>query len=902
MILESARALLPIEAPVGGLVALLAASAIYFAIIAPRAPKEGHAVGNATTYTRDMRIDWIKNYPIKEFAPPRQAPLNRSLRWYYTEYDAAKWLVALFPWLMWLCFLALLYRQMLAYLRREALKENLRHLDLQPSRANARFGDRRLIGDLQPLRSLAQAHLLTLDAERTAVASAAAGGLLTPQFKQIVVPTDFVALVDRQSARDHLAAYNTEVLRCLRDAGLTIEILEFNDDPTVCHLKRTGEFIRLDSVVRRFSDAVLLIFAASDQLVDPISNGLLRVASALASNRRVILLTPQADGVEDGLEQALAQRLGLTVIRTSPAEVRELPAILHSADKRAINKLRLNRRRWAGLAAFTDFFADRPRRWMQPLAPPSVERRRLQDHLRRALKPRILGWLAAAAVYPELRWPLTLSFVAADGQGQRAPGALDSELLAVSQLPWFRLGWMPDWIRSLLLESIGDADKSRVWRMIIESIGLSRRNGGADSEEARVSLPDRRQPRQDRLKSDAITLRYLIPALRSSSQLFSLPESLARRLAEKPYRRFAIIALATMPLAAAMSAGALSLMPIDECDLLASSASDNFRIGPGNNNKIFLEPALSRKAEKACWRATTREPKNGRYWYQLARVLEYQHQPEEAHRASEKAVKFGYPSGFHSMGYDYYNGVGVTPDLDKARFYYQKAVDSGNTLSYGGLADVAKKNMQWDKEYEYRVQYKEAGGVQLFDLANMYWRSDHPVVSESYAKYRELLEEGSRRHDWDCEAGLAYELEENDNPPDHRRANEFYLRAVQDGFNAGAANNLAWNYYKGEGADKDMAKATYWAIFAGKLRHKGARELLHELISSQKAVFEAGYGPPKNFNAQELLVSEDQGAAFGSSQTEHDLSLTPPHRHMKHSTSKTTAKKSKAKAGKDGRP
>jgi hypothetical protein len=168
---------------------------------------------------------------------------------------------------------------------REALKQNLRSLDWQIDAVNARFGDRKFIGELQPLRKLPRAHLYALDPERTALASAESAGLLMPRFRELAVPTDFVAFVDRQSPRDHLAGYNMEVVRTLRDAGLFIEVLEFDRDPTLSHFARTGEFVRLDAVVRRFPDSIVLIFAAADQLIEPSRNQLLPAALLAKSGR-----------------------------------------------------------------------------------------------------------------------------------------------------------------------------------------------------------------------------------------------------------------------------------------------------------------------------------------------------------------------------------------------------------------------------------------------------------------------------------------------------------------------------------------------------------------------------------------------------------------------------------------
>jgi hypothetical protein len=222
-----------------------------------------------------MDIKWIKDYPIDELDPPKQSPWNRSLLWYYTEYDDSKWAALLLPWGLCFCFLVWLYYRMLAYLRRERLKEDLRTLDLRFADVKARFGDRKMIGTLQPLRDLARTHILVLDHERTAVVSAQAAGQLKPQFKKVAIPTNFIVLIDRRSPRDHLADYSMAVAGTLREAGITVELLEFNGEPTLCHFVRMGEFIRLGALVRRFPDSIFLIFAAVEQLIDPTRERLL---------------------------------------------------------------------------------------------------------------------------------------------------------------------------------------------------------------------------------------------------------------------------------------------------------------------------------------------------------------------------------------------------------------------------------------------------------------------------------------------------------------------------------------------------------------------------------------------------------------------------------------------------
>jgi hypothetical protein len=399
-------------------------------------------------------IAWITNYPIEEFEPPHQAPWNRSLRWFYTEYDAPKMIALLLPWIMCVGVLGFLYSRLLAFLRREALKQNLRSLDLRLGNVSRQFGDRRLIDRLQPLRGLPRTHLRTFDAERTALASAEAAGLLQPRFKEVAVPTDFVILLDRQSAQDHLAAYNMEVVRSLRNVGLSIELLEFNCDPTICYFTRMGEFVRLEGVVRRFPDSILFIFASAEQLIDPSHDRLLPSVTFLREARRAILLTPEVDLAESALEMTLIKRLGISIVRTTPAGVSQLASLFVSTDDPSGAAPHTSDGARSSLAALVDFFTDRPGRWMQTVAPRKEDRSELQQHLHRALRPEIFRWLIATAIYPELHWPLTLSLKNAVSDPDHQGRIFDSELLAISRLPWFRNGWMPDWVRGLLQHAL----------------------------------------------------------------------------------------------------------------------------------------------------------------------------------------------------------------------------------------------------------------------------------------------------------------------------------------------------------------------------------------------------------------------------------------------------------------
>jgi hypothetical protein len=378
--------------------------------------------------------------------------------------------------------LVFLYSQLIAYLRRSALNQDLKSLSSRFNDVRPRFGSRKLIGELQPLRKLARAHFYAFDPDRTAIDSAKVGGYLQPRFRQIDVPTDFVALIDRRSSRDHLASYNLEVVRSLRNAGLVMEILEFDHDPSLCHFVRTGEFVRLDIVVEKFRDSVLLIFASADQLIDPVRRELLSSVRSLRGVHRCILLTPESSGQKNTLENAIDERLGILTIRTNPEAIGDVARVLLDSGDKTQAKSRAGSFPTTSAAALINFFVERPGRWTQSIGPRRLDQRRLQEQLRLNLNPRSLGWLASTSIFPELRWPLTLWLRLESDETVQMRAALDAELLAISRLPWFRSGWMPDWARNLLVRTLTTEERSHVRSLIGRALNSGRGPTHADED------------------------------------------------------------------------------------------------------------------------------------------------------------------------------------------------------------------------------------------------------------------------------------------------------------------------------------------------------------------------------------------------------------------------------------
>jgi hypothetical protein len=98
-------------------------------------------------------------------------------------------------------------------------------------------------------------------------------------------------------------------------------------------------------------------------------------------------------------------------------------------------------------------------------APPDAEVRALLRELHRWLGPRGFHWLAACAVYPQLRFGVTvyLGLKISVRYGAVAVPLFSEKLLAqLTLLPWFRSGHMPPWLRKALFEALPGQERADI--------------------------------------------------------------------------------------------------------------------------------------------------------------------------------------------------------------------------------------------------------------------------------------------------------------------------------------------------------------------------------------------------------------------------------------------------------
>ena len=317
----------------------------------------------------DVHDDWLLNYPIEELELPEQSPWNRTLRWFYTEYTPIKWTAALFPWILYGGALYWLYTLLIAFLRREAFRLNSPMLDLRLLKPTLRFGDRRLLANLQLLRHIPNEYKMVLNPHETAKESASAGGLLRPRYDRVAIPKDFIVLMDRRSQRDHLAAYNMEIIGVMRTSGLLIDIFFFDRDASLVQSERTQKTIKLEELISCFPQSVFLIFADGEQLISRADGALLPWAQSIKVIEAVAFITSKLDGERCPVEFDLCVKHAFHFFPATPLGIVHLGRYLRRIKHSYLGTQ--NKFFCAGAASghLAAFLSERPQRWLQRVEP-----------------------------------------------------------------------------------------------------------------------------------------------------------------------------------------------------------------------------------------------------------------------------------------------------------------------------------------------------------------------------------------------------------------------------------------------------------------------------------------------------------------------------------------------------
>ena len=284
---------------------------------------------------------------------------------------------------------------------------------------------------------------------------------------------EYLALIDRAGFDDHQAQLEDALINRLVEDGVLVERYYFHGSPLVCRQKDPkAPHIDLQELRARYPNHLLLLFSDGDGLIDTLTAEPRRWLDALTDWPVSALLTPREPANWDYKEWILSEQ-GFVII---PASKQGIAALIETIHTNKIPRLgNANNSQ-----PFPELLYERPERWLEHYEPERAFANQLCFQLRRFLGDEGYYLLGACAVYPMLHWNLTLHLAYELG----GPDGLEERLRLLVQLPWFRHGSMPDWLRLRLISALPKEYEELTRQALIELLDspLKKTDGGSLEE------------------------------------------------------------------------------------------------------------------------------------------------------------------------------------------------------------------------------------------------------------------------------------------------------------------------------------------------------------------------------------------------------------------------------------
>ena len=364
-----------------------------------------------------------------------------------------------------------------------------------------------------------------VDPEPTVEASARAGGFFSPVFANRRPEPEYLVIEERKNPRDHLWTLHDELFARLHDHDVTVQRYSFRNNPQVC-VDAKDQVFTLNEIAARHPGHEAWIACEADACVNPVT----------------LEAEPWMGDLRWWRERAL-----LSFTATDPTSLGKLLDMpVCPPTRQGLEDLQGEAERGNRATQFPKLLADRPDHWLGPDPPSAAEFDRLIRQLRGYLGDDGFLCLQGCAVYPGVAWGITCKMTAK----LVAEPRVETVLERMCGLPWFRHGFLPDWLRERLVRTLGD-ERARVLAALKEYL----ESGVADSQRKESQEFDLRKRRGGgkRVRRDSIYLWFL--SGRKLEHLSLQAPASWQRLILLP---LAIRALVALLLAVALSGGSVA--------------------------------------------------------------------------------------------------------------------------------------------------------------------------------------------------------------------------------------------------------------------------------------------------------------------------------------------------------
>ena len=136
-------------------------------------------------------------------------------------------------------------------------------------------------------------------------------------------------------------------------------------------------------------------------------------------------------------------------------------------------------------ALFPEMLSTRPQRWLDRASPSSEEIQAMLSNLAAYLGETAFYWFASCAIFPELNWNITI-YLGATLKTAKGESLIDVCSIAdITRLPWFRYGYIPDWLRSSLISKL-TTEQSSMARSALQELLITAIQGATSSVQLEI--------------------------------------------------------------------------------------------------------------------------------------------------------------------------------------------------------------------------------------------------------------------------------------------------------------------------------------------------------------------------------------------------------------------------------
>ena len=303
-------------------------------------------------------------------------------------------------------------------------------------------------------------------------------GFFTPVYDYRQVFPEYLVLIDRQNYGDQQARFVTEMIDRLIQNQVFITGYYFDEDPRLCFPMRGKVTPRtLQEIAAKYSNSRLIIFSDAEGFFSSVTGELENWSELFSSWSTRAVLTPKPSEHWGYQEWELSRQF--IILPATPSGLMDLIKSIQYGQDSSTQREKFR-------APLPEALRVRPRRWIERDPPEPWLLKEVMTSLRSYLGAAGYYWLSACAVFPKLHWNLTL-YLGNTLQTEEGLALLQAgQLNDIVRLPWFRYGYMPDWLRIWLIYKLPAQQEQNV-RSALEALLVTAVQGTVGSLQLEIA-------------------------------------------------------------------------------------------------------------------------------------------------------------------------------------------------------------------------------------------------------------------------------------------------------------------------------------------------------------------------------------------------------------------------------